>query len=324
MLEKLELLGLTEDEWLVKKKQIKYLREKVRKAKKANQLKEVAEQEKMLNAALAETTVENEGKKRKKKKAKPVDTENKYAKKVMMAKVKQGKPSVATTTEPDAELKNGSKKRKKQKESAAVVPDGVSSTVAAAIPGVNLPAIFARDISWTYHPFDSSESDSPYDSTCPKGGPGGLICCEACTKNYSNFLTTTSKDMEEQKTQKVNNEVQELLGILTSAKSKLNNALRAAKQQSGKGIRSRGDTTSTRQRKPPPKKAPPKSTQPEALTPPEQQPGELPQLPEFSFQFTDCPPTLPPITADVATLPPMQNFELESEGIDASTQPVAV
>ena len=312
LLEKLEKLGLTEEEWLEKKKQIKYLREKLRKAKLTNQLKEISENEQKLNAAISETTVEVDGNNAVNKMNKPVDTENKYARKVMMLKVKQVKPPGAAA--PGAETaKRSSKKRKKVAAAQPIVPNGIPSSVAAAVPGAMLPAMFARDINWTYHPFDSSESDSPYDSTCPKGGPGGLICCTDCTKSYSCFLTGSSKNLEEQRTRKVSNEVQELLGILTSARSKLNNALRGAKQQSVHGSAvfvPRQGPSGTK------KKASSKAKQPA---------GQLSQLPEFSFQFGENPPALPDMSvAGVAQLPPMQNFGSEQEVLDASPETVAV
>lgn len=305
LLEKLEKLGLTEEEWLEKKKEIKYLREKLRKAKLTNQQKEITENEHKLNAAISETVVEDDGKSAVNRKKKPVDTENKYARKVMMSKVKQVKPAAS-----GAEPGNGSSR--KRNKSAAAKPDvqnGIPSSVASAVPGAMLPAMFARDINWTYHPFDSSESDSPYDSTCPKGGPGGLICCEACTKSYSSFLTDSSKNLEEQRTRKVSNEVQELLGTLTSARSKLNNALRGAKQQSIHGSTKPVPRLGTAVTK---KKA-------------KQPADQLPQLPEFSFQFGENPPTLPEMSAaGVAQLPPMQNFESEQQVLDASPEAVAV
>ena len=54
LLEKLKRLGITEEEWLEKKKQIKYLRERIRRAKRQNQKHIVEMEEKKLKEALEE------------------------------------------------------------------------------------------------------------------------------------------------------------------------------------------------------------------------------------------------------------------------------
>ena len=313
---------MTEEEWFEKKKQIKYLRERLRKAKITNQLKEIAENEKMLNAAISETTVEKvDGKNtttnnNNNKTTKVDTTENISARNIMLSKVKQGKPSGGMEARNgEASTKSSNNKNgTKAAPSRDIAPTTILSSVAGAVPGGMIPAMFVRDIHWTPHQYDSSESDSPYDSTCPKGGPGGLICCEDCTKSYSRFLTATSKDLEEQRTRKVSNEVQELLEILNSARSKLNGALRTAKQQSV----SEKVVTMTRTLG----KSPANAKGPFAPSQAKQIPGQPSQQPEHSFQFDENPLTLQEaLDAGVAQLPPMQPFELDP---DTSPDTVAV
>ena len=60
LLEKLKRLGMTEEEWLKKKKEIKYLRERVRKAKLSN-ANQQASLEKKLKAAIDSTMEEQVG-----------------------------------------------------------------------------------------------------------------------------------------------------------------------------------------------------------------------------------------------------------------------
>ena len=58
LLEKLKRLGLTEEEWFVKKKEIKYLRERIRRSKKTNANHKAALAEQKLKAAIKATTEE--------------------------------------------------------------------------------------------------------------------------------------------------------------------------------------------------------------------------------------------------------------------------
>jgi hypothetical protein len=60
LLEKLKRLGMTEEEWLVKKKEIKYIRERLRRAKRANAHRQAEVAEQRLKEALAATTEKDE------------------------------------------------------------------------------------------------------------------------------------------------------------------------------------------------------------------------------------------------------------------------
>ena len=63
LLEKLKRLGLTEEEWLVKKKEIKYLRERIRRAKANNKKHDADAAQKKLQLALQETESTTDDKK---------------------------------------------------------------------------------------------------------------------------------------------------------------------------------------------------------------------------------------------------------------------
>lgn len=84
---------------------------------------------------------------------------------------------------------------------------------------VQMPCIFVRDFTWTPHPFDSK--DLSFKDLCPHGGPGGLVCCENCTANYSKLMSKTLRNVEAQKMAKIGEEVTELLKFIKAAKRTL-------------------------------------------------------------------------------------------------------
>jgi flagellar biosynthesis GTPase FlhF len=91
------------------------------------------------------------------------------------------------------------------------------------------PSQFFKDFNWTPHTYDSKELS--FTTGCPRGGPGGLICCESCTAQYSNFLSGTTRDIEQQKAAKMGGEMTELLGFLSSAKKLLGQSVRVARRK---------------------------------------------------------------------------------------------
>jgi hypothetical protein len=93
-------------------------------------------------------------------------------------------------------------------------------------------ALFAkdfRDFNWTPHSYDSKELS--FAAACPRGGPGGMICCESCTAQYSGYLSGTTADIEQQKAAKMGGEMTELLGFLSSAKKILGQSVRVARRK---------------------------------------------------------------------------------------------
>jgi chemotaxis protein histidine kinase CheA len=89
------------------------------------------------------------------------------------------------------------------------------------------PSHFFRDFNWTPHTYDSKD----FTAGCPRGGPGGLICCESCATQYSNFLSGTTGDIEQQKAAKMGGEMTELLGFLSNAKKLLGQSVRVARRK---------------------------------------------------------------------------------------------
>jgi hypothetical protein len=89
--------------------------------------------------------------------------------------------------------------------------------------------VFSRDIAWTPFSFGDDAKDS--NQVCPEGGPGGLICCEFCSKSYSSYLSQTVKDMEIQRTHKAGKEVKELLKFIDQGRKTLERAYDVAKKK---------------------------------------------------------------------------------------------
>ena len=99
-------------------------------------------------------------------------------------------------------------------------------------------SMFSTDIHWSPHPFsvdrDKKESTEPpttYQRVCPLGGPGGLVCCSVCTATYSRYLSLTYQDMQEQRSSKVAEEMEHLLGFVKTAQSRLAQSVRAARKK---------------------------------------------------------------------------------------------
>lgn len=267
LLEKLKKLGMTEEEWVEKKKQIKYLRERVRRAKVVKDQQLVAEKERELQIALDNNetpgTTVMPAAQPKKKKGKTNEAERKTSNKEGKTKKRRGDQSTVdcekqrTTMSPSETHQSaqtatvptptGGKRSKKESSSTT----NLSTQTAAVQAAPQYATFFARDISWTPHQYheSSSQDSSSYEKDCPNGGPGGLICCAACTKKYSSFLSDTTKEIEKQRTHKVNGEVMELLGYLSDAKLKLGTGLQVTKSRTGTGPMQKMITNSKRKAK---------------------------------------------------------------------------
>ena len=87
--------------------------------------------------------------------------------------------------------------------------------------------IFPAEIVFKPHPFDSS-SLLPNSRSCPTGGPGGLICCTTCVLAYSQYLSSTVQDFEDQKIRKSKKEAQDLLQYLREDGQQLRKSIRMA------------------------------------------------------------------------------------------------
>jgi len=252
LLVKLSKLGLTEDEWFQKKKRLKVVREKVRKAKlavaKYKESKKKNDQLKQKRTAHLETAQQQLDSLELELKTDDEEEEDAESdgKEVSGGSVPTSNSNLLGTGRPCLERANEFKlttvplsrldpqdsaadatsKEKKKTETVAPVP-----RAAAPLPPDQQPPIslFARDLNWTPHVFD--KPDISYSMLCPHGGPGGLVCCEACTSTYSNFLSKTAKDMETQRIANLGSEVKELIQFTRDAKSRLSESVKTTRRK---------------------------------------------------------------------------------------------
>lgn len=221
---------MTEEQWYEKKKQIKYLRERVRRAKKAKNEQVALELGQLLQAAVDETEGKGTG-------ASTTSTS-----KTAKTTSSKAKPAKATDKEKEVPVQQ----QKQQPE--VVMKKAKSPTVRTQQPMLPPPpplppyhqtgrGIFTQDVQWTSHVFDLKGKDGKfaYQMSCPTGGPGGLICCDQCTKAYSNYMSNSTKNIEEQKSQNVCQEVTDIVQFLDDAKSKLDKAVKLVQQRTGRG-----------------------------------------------------------------------------------------
>ncbi|VEU33553.1 unnamed protein product [Pseudo-nitzschia multistriata] len=193
LLQKLKHLGMTEEEYLIKKKEIKYLRERVRRAKLANGKHLDKKIEQKLQEAIDATNLKN----------------------------------IVLSDENGTNAKNTNKtgqETKSDSQNSEVKEESGEGNKEKEIGG-----IFSKEIIW--RPFSFSENNSSYDQACPEGGPGGLICCSSCSIKFNKLLTRTSEDIETYRMNKEAEEVTETLNFLNEKKTVLKEAVNSAKMK---------------------------------------------------------------------------------------------
>eukprot|EP00934_Nitzschia_sp_Nitz4_P001454 Nitzschia sp. Nitz4//scaffold326_size20077//18339//19640//NITZ4_008714-RA/size20077-augustus-gene-0.36-mRNA-1//1//CDS//3329547936//1454//frame0 len=223
LLEKLQRLGMTEEEYEEKKRQIKYLRERIRRAKLINAKHKdaetklrLSEAEKKLQAVLDSTTEK--------------DPPGRVV-------IPPATTSTSTSIVPQNLESGESEVTRIQKATKAIAQQ-----------------VFSKELIWTPYRWskkDDGNSDNDDGTStnddgdnnvkdddetssyppCPSGGPGGLICCSACAKQYTWYLSGTMQDMEVQRLHRTGKEVQELLGFLQDSQKALDNAYETAKRK---------------------------------------------------------------------------------------------
>lgn len=181
---------MTEEEYDQKKKEIKYLRERVRRTKIANNKHAVVQAQRRLQAAIDATTD------------------------------KVGIPHgeiIAIDDEPILILlPTASRRQPLPKEVIKKIHETKDEEAAKNQKEIK---VFTEEITW--NPTEVWKEGDSYDKICPTGGPGGLICCHDCAKKYCSFLDETMKDLEVQRTHKLGNEVKEIVSLLEKSKNEL-------------------------------------------------------------------------------------------------------
>ena len=224
LLEKLRKLGMTEEEWIQKKKEIKYLRERVRKAKQAAE--------------------KQNDKKRKGKNAVRVCGVMLTTLLFLLANiVSHCNHSVYCTGQ---DIRRASEWTCCQAcwtstshESRHCRQSTFRWKILSATPKKCQPpqttskTFFRRYSSLTSsgrkHDYDIHER--LYEQLCPTGGPGGLACCEVCSAAYSRYLNQTSQDIETQSIHNAGTEVKECIGFMKETRDKLQKKVAAARTQ---------------------------------------------------------------------------------------------
>lgn len=207
LLEKLKRLGMSEEEYLQKKLEIKYLRERIRRSKLANAKHTAAEAEVKLKAALDATAdkVTNIS----------VQFSTCYifelAETELICDVFAIKSLLTFPQKPEG--KNPEQGKVEEEKTNEEEPS----------------TAFTKDFIWTS--FQFSDDGLPYDKVCPIGGPGGLICCDSCSKKYSLYLSRSVKDIEIQRTHKVGTEVKEVFEFVEQGRKTLDRAMGVAKKK---------------------------------------------------------------------------------------------
>ena len=257
LLKKLKAMGITEDEWIARKKQTKREREQERRRKaREKKLAEKALQEKDQNETKRKQELQE-----KKDKIRGILEKEKEASKTGIEIL------------PDSEFsRNNNNKNKKtyedtkdKKEDEEIDEnEEIEEEIEEEMKNESQTSrlVFSREFIWKPHPFDSIpistntplstlegasninpdkktcdsnekiksvSQSSTYSRKCASNGPGGLICCKQCTLTYSKYLSHTGKDIESQIVNKVGHEVNEILEILRGANTKLQRAVEVVK-----------------------------------------------------------------------------------------------
>lgn len=242
LLEKLKKFDMTEEEYYAKSKEIKLLRERVRKMKVAAKKKkerDLANLQSKLDAAVALRD-----------KVKNTDT-GPLNKEFIQAIQKQEESKILETlsnnesivdtnqhlellTVAECSEKEGTGDKEKPKVYISVNEEDYKSKT-------NLkPPVPVWKMEWTPQDFDQrnvareanaeEETKSSYPK-CRNAGFGGLICCEECSKSYSKVLQQTVEDMEEQRLEAVVCQAEELLGYVEETRIRLLRSTQVVKQK---------------------------------------------------------------------------------------------
>jgi hypothetical protein len=247
---KLTSWNMSLEEWQAQKRQIKLLRERVRKAKVALTTKQTMPQP---DATLshAKTSPVNKN---------STDAENACPLKRQLKSPPTSSSSSATAAAAVAAAavavpSDGGHESAMRHDKDANLPTASSATetfISTRAPEQHTPpllprmiSVFGRDISWTPHilhgpPQGATNTNPsmaatppppPYTFMCPQGGPGGLICCSSCSTLYTQYLTRTVTELQEQKLQSVGREVRDLIHLTKSTRETLAQTIKATRRK---------------------------------------------------------------------------------------------
>lgn len=206
----LHAIGMTEEEYTETRRRIKLMRENVRRYKKHKKIKpeeEIRKTNDQSGAIKSEPTTNTNGN----QKEQPAAKEE--------------------AEEPPVEVEKAHDLGHNEEE------DLLTPRIPRAVPERSdqynieeVPEIFRRDFEWTPHDVYVN-GDVSYKDQCPNGGPGGLICCTACTASYCDYLTATYNELEDQKVTKAAADLETVTRYLETNHGRLTVSVRAARRQ---------------------------------------------------------------------------------------------
>ena len=267
--EKLKLFNMTEEEFRAKQKEIKYLRERVRRAKADS--KKLAKQlddntlslQVQLDQAIAlrDQVVNTKTKPFDKKAAKAKRKQEEAAGVSLQVKIEDGGQAADKCSEEQQGgqliVDGGGAERMEEETQAEVavklstedVPDkdeqepdigelgeaengtkaNHKTTTRKKAKAVKAPPPSRFPIVAWSMEWTPHEFDCA-PPTCPNGGPSGLVCCDACSTAYSRFMSQTVEDMEARRMESVSSKVDELLGYIEETRMQLLVSTQAARK----------------------------------------------------------------------------------------------
>ena len=223
---KLKAFGLTEEEYELKMKQIKRARERLRLAKKAT-----AEQRQRVKHATIRTTAAAAAKAKKEAEeiaAREAEERRKAAEAAEAARLAALAQAAKIQAEQNAAIVQAMQARIRNR------PNATSS--AEGVPGFPRQ-LTLETITFQPYPVFPKEDDLPGDSngrvfatgSCPtNSGPGGLICCQECSRRYHDLLTATAKDLEDSRINNVANSMKQMMGWISATTKGLDDAMETA------------------------------------------------------------------------------------------------
>jgi hypothetical protein len=253
--QKLKILNITEHEWYTKKKQIKLLRERVRKAKLAaknyeqeqNQLKQLQQQLEInennndksnnnnndltSNIDVADTIPSSHDVQELQRHRL---ADNSIEESTLIDScVTQVDVVETATTDNSTSIKNEDLPLVDQE----VSPPPTTNQTPRINNNNNDPrtsdkykniSMFHRDIEWSPSELDI---DNNNETLCPNNGPGGMICCQDCMIRYTKFMTSTVQTLQRHATMKIGKEVEELYNDVTDMKQQLIQSMKVTRRK---------------------------------------------------------------------------------------------
>jgi hypothetical protein len=216
LLKKLAVLGLTEEEYETKQKKVSNLRDRLWKLKKQNKEKAERFTEHLRKLEKGEAAQKEEDR-----------LKQQSQQQAILQEEQQQQQDVEVEEE---EVEESNEEENADDEDSANEKEDRDDRLHPVL------AVFTPDIQWTPHTFDPAPKHLKqrlvrYNEICPNKGPGGLICCSVCAATYSKYMSSTLKSMTVQRTSKLAAESEELLDMLTVAKSRLVESVKGARKK---------------------------------------------------------------------------------------------